>query len=123
MKTKDALVDPGHHAVLDVGSRRQVSSSNQDDKEGHLGKSKFRREKGKRKLQEASAITAQHRGGDKGVKGGGQKGKGKSGVKKQVCYAWNRDAEGCPTPCPNGRIHVCEKCGESDHKGKDCKRT
>ena len=63
------------------------------------------------------------KGGGKGSKGKkrfkGNPG-GKGGSSGQVCFAWNRDAEGCPTPCPNGRKHECEFCGSKDHKGKDC---
>jgi len=40
--------------------------------------------------------------------------------KVQFCWAWNRHAEGCPTPCPHGRTHRCEHCGGANHRGKDC---
>ena len=38
-----------------------------------------------------------------------------------ICWAWNRAANGCSDPCPSKRAHVCERCRGShrgcDHKG------
>jgi len=41
---------------------------------------------------------------------------------KQVCWPWNRNADGCSSPCPNGRAHVCEFCGMANHRGVACRR-
>ena len=38
----------------------------------------------------------------------------------EVCFAWNRDPNGCSQgPCPHGRAHVCEKCLQP-HRGCGC---
>lgn len=90
-----------------------------------MSKSKARREAKKRRTAESVGEPRResYSSGAKGQKGkGDSKGsKGKSGsISKQVCYAWNRDEGGCPSPCPNNRQHECERCGSSQHKAKDC---
>jgi len=45
-----------------------------------------------------------------------------SGATKQVCWAWNRDAAGCSSPCPSGRVHACEFCGLANHRGVACRK-
>jgi hypothetical protein len=69
-------------------------------------------------------------GGDDGGGRGRGKGRGKGGAKGagggQRCFSWNRRSEGpCKdlpvgAPCPNNRLHECEKCGESAHWGAQC---
>ena len=29
----------------------------------------------------------------------------------EICNNWNSKPDGCRTPCPNGRKHVCARCG------------
>ena len=81
-----------------------------------------RRNREKRKTQSLKEQQNAVKGtGDTGEsKGYHGKAKGKSKSRIQVCFAWSRDAEGCPSPCPNGRAHVCESCGSSEHMGSGC---
>jgi len=37
----------------------------------------------------------------------------------EYCYAWNRQTRW--EPCPNGRLHACEHCGKTNHRGNDCR--
>ena len=127
VKERSELADPGHHVgVAGEAGEREGSGGEGGRGEGSATNHQ-RRERGRRLAQELAKLKAEQkegerrRKGDKGKpKGGKAKGKGKSRV--QVCYAWNRDDAGCPTPCPNGRAHVCEVCSSSEHKGKDCTR-
>ena len=55
-------------------------------------------------------------GGGKGDKSQSTTGDGKV----QLCFSWNRNAKGCVDgPCPNGRTHLCEKCG-GQHRACNC---
>eukprot|EP00971_Amphidinium_carterae_P115718 2291868-Amphidinium_carterae.1 len=38
---------------------------------------------------------------------------------KQICYAWNRNTNGCSSICPTGRLHVCEYCLQN-HRSIEC---
>ena len=37
-----------------------------------------------------------------------------------VCWAWNRAANGCRRVCTHKRKHVCEFCGSNKHRGIAC---
>lgn len=63
------------------------------------------------------------RGKGKGKGNKGQKGNGNGNDSKdmngdffrtadgvQICWAWNKKPDGCTTPCPNERAHVCKTC-------------
>ena len=59
-------------------------------------------------------------------KGKGKGGKGKDNDRKvdgkyvvdtngrQICWAWNRERDGCQQVCPQKRAHVCEVCRGAD---------
>ena len=59
------------------------------------------------------------RGQKLGKKG---KGKGKGGKSKatEYCFEWNRSANGCKEPCPNGRMHCCEGCHTPNVRVVNC---
>jgi len=38
----------------------------------------------------------------------------------EYCYAWNRGDGFCPEPCAQGRLHACEFCGKTGHRGSAC---
>eukprot|EP00971_Amphidinium_carterae_P308622 6132899-Amphidinium_carterae.3 len=38
---------------------------------------------------------------------------------KELCFTWNRQASGCQSSCPWGRLHVCEWCLQS-HRAVEC---
>ncbi|KNZ71285.1 hypothetical protein J132_00074 [Termitomyces sp. J132] len=43
-------------------------------------------------------------------------------VSSETCFAYNKGS--CTiSPCPDGRVHKCRKCGAKDHPEKDCKKT
>lgn len=114
VKERAELTDPGHHVQVEG----EASAA-----EKWTG-AKVRRERAKRSANKnADKDKEKEKGtennGEGKGKGKGKRGKGKGG-RVQICYAWNRDEAGCPTPCPNGRAHQCEKCGSADHKGKAC---
>ena len=46
-------------------------------------------------------------------------GKGGESKKLEICWAWNRDRQGCTSPCATGRKHACEFC-DGNHRGIDC---
>ncbi|GLB35400.1 hypothetical protein LshimejAT787_0209650 [Lyophyllum shimeji] len=49
-------------------------------------------------------------------------GKSKRDVSAETCFAFNKGS--CSTsPCPDGRVHKCRKCGASDHGEKTCKKS
>ena len=115
VKEKEELVDPGHH--VRVSGETGEEKGRGDGAAATLHNRPGRRERGRKAKQELEKSRA---AADE--KGQGKGGKGKSkGKKAQFCFAWNRDAAGCPNPCPNGRVHMCERCGSAEHKGKDCK--
>jgi hypothetical protein len=66
-------------------------------------------------------------GSGKGKGAGRGKGKGKGLAKgtpdgKQICFAFN-SAEGCPSPCPYDRLHVCRNWGcYGSHSVLECTR-
>ena len=131
VKDQGELMDPGHHVTAVGESRPGPSRPASPEGERHgWSKSKARREREKRSARDLKSLKEQHKQGvNKGgheEKGAGKsekgKGKGKGKHRIQVCFAWNRDAGGCPTPCPNGRAHVCEFCGASEHKGSECNK-
>ena len=37
----------------------------------------------------------------------------------QICFTWNAAQDGCKSPCPNNRAHVCTKCLQS-HRACGC---
>ena len=128
VKDREELADPGHHVRADgewqAGEQRPDSP---DGERGGRGKAKGRRDREKKKSQgvkEQQQQTAKSNGPEDKGKSKGDKGKakGKGKSRVQVCFAWNRDAGGCPSPCPNGRSHICETCGSADHKGSECKK-
>ena len=124
VKDRAELTDPGHHVWVAGEAKRTdaVSEAQGRQEAASATRSRARRDREKRKHTPAAEAVDKRATGsaeDAGNgKGGKAKGKGKSRI--QVCYAWNRDAAGCPNPCPNGRAHVCEACGSVDHKGKAC---
>ena len=127
VKDREEISDPGHHVHVHGEWRAGAHRSDGHDEDRAGGKSKARRDREKKKLQGVKEQQQWEKklpakGEDKG-KGKGDKGKkGKGKGRVQVCFAWNRDDGGCPTPCPNARAHVCEFCGASDHKGTVCKK-
>ena len=49
-------------------------------------------------------------------------GKSKRDIGNETCFAFNKGL--CLTsPCPDGHIHKCRRCGASDHNEKTCKKT
>ncbi|KNZ77241.1 hypothetical protein J132_06236 [Termitomyces sp. J132] len=43
-------------------------------------------------------------------------------ISSETCFAYNKGM--CTTsPCPDGRVHKCRRCGAKDHTEKDCKKT
>ena len=124
MKTRAELIDEGHHLEKPPAS---VAVEHQGKSEFKT-KAKLRGDKACAKIQEAGVIVEQARkersGGQDGEpvsQSASSKDRGRT-KRKQRCYAWSRDKEGCPTPCPNQRLHECERCGSPSHKGKDCPR-
>ena len=68
---------------------------------------------------EAQKQQNQPRQPEKGGKGNGKTGhprKNKVGDYlttrdgSQICFAWGRAHDGCKTPCPEKRAHVCQRC-------------
>eukprot|EP00971_Amphidinium_carterae_P270400 5365364-Amphidinium_carterae.3 len=37
----------------------------------------------------------------------------------EICYTWGRSANGCTSPCPQAREHVCEFCRKT-HRTVEC---
>ena len=137
-KSKNQLTDPG------FGDLRLESSA----EGGGFGRGRGRpggdspdgtdmpERKKHRRHQPQSRVSS--RGQKRGVGGAAGKGKTKGGrglpkeknaegnfyrdaVGVNICWAWNRAANGCSDPCPSKRAHVCERCRGShrgcDHKG------
>ena len=129
VKDQDELMDPGHHVTAAGESRPGPARPASPEGERHgWSKSKARREREKRTARDLKSLKEQHGqvakegGHEENCTGKSEKGKGKGKGKHriQVCFAWNRDAGGCPTHCPNGRAH--ESFGASDHKGSECNK-
>ena len=123
-RMKGELLDPGHHAVEQVENKESIGGGRAEagTTEGPPSRAKARREAAKRRRLADGQGELQRDAHPKGSKGEGRgKGRGKgSKGKKQVRYAWNRDEGGCPSPCPNYRVHECEVCGSTQHNGKGC---
>ena len=114
VKDKDDLMDPGHHvevagaasgsgSALPLKGAAEGSSSGSGNEEGYGGREQVRRD-GRRVWRQ----------GEQGRQGRRQR--------QAAQGTGGRDAAGCPTQCPNGRVHQCKVCGASDHKDKDCPR-
>jgi hypothetical protein len=89
-----------------------------DDRDrGHAHRREVEKAKKKRKYDAQLAEREIKKRREHDTQGAGDKGGGKGKERKtgkgmkQICYAFNRDAEGCVEPCPNGRKHLCETCG------------
>ena len=39
-----------------------------------------------------------------------------------LCFAWNRNKDGCHQKCPNKRAHQCEYCLSQAHRAIDCEK-
>lgn len=40
---------------------------------------------------------------------------------RQICFSFNRSADGCAAECPAGRAHICELCKQA-HRAVHCPR-
>ena len=125
LRGKGLMLDEGHHVglgrnstALSLGSAAPAGSEGRGKRKGGACRKRDRK-KSKGNTQTEQAPPPPPATGDtrskEDQKGGGKKGvgTGKVPLNKQLCFAWARDAAGCPDPCPNGRDHpVCRQCGK-----------
>ena len=84
------------------------------------------RQKGQGKGAQHPPVPAQGALASKGGKGGhprrDKNGKALTDTNgDSVCFAFaNKGSKGCPSPCANGRVHVCQKC-LGPHQNSGCK--
>ena len=137
-KSRPQLMDAGFGALTFAnlaGAGRGSGDAMDDEGGGIKRKNRHQRRKEaakKRELEQGSGTPAITNGNWTGNSGGKGKGKGKDPNRKvnnkyvadennvQICWAWNKARDGCKTPCPNARAHICEICRGShrtvDHK-------
>ena len=130
LKGRPDIADEGHHAVGlrgvqdssggGGGGGRKRQPANDVKKPGsgrrarqNAAKRAKKEAEGKEKIRVVVTPPVERKGGGKD-RGGGKpaKGGGKN-RSEQDCYRFTKDADGCPTPCPQGRRHpphdVCGK--------------
>jgi len=86
---------------------------------GGLSHRAAKRKREAQRKQEAQQQQSQQRQPQTGGKGNGKAGhprKNKTGDftttrdGSQICFAWGKAHDGCKSPCPDKRAHVCQHC-------------
>lgn len=132
LATISELADPGFGTPTFVGDgggaggsfqshkrRRQNSSAPQASKGGGGGSSGSGKGAGKGKNKSTGKGGPADSG--KGKRGGKAAGKHvrTADNKRQLCWEWNRQPNGCSDRCPAGRAHQCEIC-LGNHRSINC---
>ena len=125
-RSQAQLADPGHGApctALAVRAPAPKAKTPRQDwrRPGPYGSGGA---KGKEKGTVQHPLPRDKGGKDRAGKHDKGKGKGNFRVDAQgaeICFSWNRSANGCTPsgPCSNGRVHVCEMCLGS-HRAVAC---
>ena len=143
LRTAVDLTDEGHHVAIPKTGAPSVGWPSESeprvvapgDGEGAPPAKRRKRNRGgdrnppaQPRLADGAPAGTSPGGKAAGGKGKGAKGKGATGAERglpraeQTCFKWSRNLEGgCVSngPCPTGRLHRCEFCFSTEHRGVD----